>query len=396
MLFSILLSLTVLPYTIGWIFQAEGMPPARILDLAQKRYERFTSTPMEGRNVVITGAAGGIGQELCKVMYRLGASVIALDCNDCGLREMSERYPGLVAMQVDHSNLTSVADVAMQLRETVNEIDVLVNAAGITYHQGAAGISVQGVDLAFTVNYLSHFLLVQELAPCIRARGRIIQLTSTYHWKVDGKEITPAPNGKAPIASLVRNQSPRHVDRSYGNTKLAQIWHSQELSRRLGLHAVNVCPTWVGTNIGGEENRQILLQLAFDPSGAGLTSTLNSIRRVDEELGNEVLRGEKLVANSNIIDMIWPLKLLMISNFVARRDGWRDAIVDFVGVILLLGQHITHTEMIIQEGSPETTDKAKSMTALYDWSFQKVLPYLSESTFLLTGANNDQTSARIA
>jgi NAD(P)-dependent dehydrogenase (short-subunit alcohol dehydrogenase family) len=150
-----------------------------------------------------------------------------------------------------------------------------------------SGLSAHGYDLAFTVNYLSHFLLTEALLSCLGSDGRIVFMTSTYHWKVNGSELMVADEDDSkstqiyntgPIAyqGLVEKQSPKHVERSYGNTKLAQIWHARTLCSK-GVSAVCACPTWVGTGIGGEGSREMLERLAFPVDGAGITSVSHSI-----------------------------------------------------------------------------------------------------------------------
>merc|ERR1719162_436368 len=96
-------------------------------------------------------------------------------------------------------------------------------------------VSAQGKDFAFTVNYLSHFLLTEKLLQSLSNGGRIVHVTSTFHWQVDGSELLPDRENGMPIAyqSDPTLQSPKHLERSYANTKLAQIWHSRSIAEAL-------------------------------------------------------------------------------------------------------------------------------------------------------------------
>ena len=197
---------------------------------------------------VVTGAAGGIGRQLCQVLHSLGTIVVALDRNETGLEMLSDSLQTrVVCIPTQQEDLNSVADAANTIRSNFNVVDLLINNAGLTYNDetcipGNDNMkSAHGHDLAFTVNYLSHFLLVEKLMPCLQQadEGRIVHLTSSYHWKVDGSELVPTIDG-GPVAyeSDPVKMSNRHIARSYANTKLAQIWHSRSIT---GCESVCAC-----------------------------------------------------------------------------------------------------------------------------------------------------------
>ena len=208
------------------------------------------------------------------------------------------------------------------------------------------------------------------------SNGRIVHLTSTYHWKVDGSELIPPTDDydRGPMAyqSDPSYMSEKHVERSYGNTKLAQIWFSRSIT---GCSSVCACPTWVGTGIGGEGNREFLETMAFPVAGAGIASTLNAMFRSDEELGDAVANdGESLVANSRILEYL-PFQDVWTGAW-ATETGRRDGLVDFAGLILLLGQRFTFEEFLVQRSSPESYGNKEGREALYKWSMKEVEPWL--------------------
>jgi len=124
--------------------------------------------------------------------------------------------------------------------------------------------SPQGFDRVFTVNYLSHFLLTEKMIPLLQksADARVVQVSSSYHWGVDGSDLLPGPHGESPIASrpggshglvLFRSQ------RSYANSKLAQIYHARAFKRYhpdlTNIRLISICPAWVGTSIAGQPGK---------------------------------------------------------------------------------------------------------------------------------------------
>mmetsp|Transcript_23631 Transcript_23631/g.42622 ORF Transcript_23631/g.42622 Transcript_23631/m.42622 type:complete len:411 (-) Transcript_23631:711-1943(-) len=370
--------------------QPAGLSSEAIVDLARNR---FGEKLLKDRVVVITGAAGGIGRQLCQVViHELGGTVVALDRNVTGLELLRQEYNScdnnlrLDTIPTCHEDLSSVASSAQRIKEKYPKIDVLINNAGMAYSADRPpGLSAHGHDLAFTVNYLSHFLLTEALLPCLGSDGRIVFMTSTYHWKVSGSELMVADeeeeskskqkdntnimNGPMAYQGVPENQSPKHVERSYGNTKLAQIWQARTLCSK-GVSAVCACPTWVGTGIGGEGSREMLERLAFPVDGAGITSAINAMLRTDEEL-KDVLNGECIVANSRILEWL-PTALLTNRFFQKWRDGWTDA----CGLLLLLGQRFTHESFIVQKSSPESYNQPLAMQALHDWSTREVSKYI--------------------
>lgn len=318
----------------------------------------------------------------------------------------------IITLPTNHEDLNSVSKSAKFILDTQPKIDLLINNAGLAYTQDKPpGVSSHSKDLAFTVNYLSHFLLTKILLPNINeSDGRVVQVTSSFHWKVDGSEITPKKEKGSwiePLAyeGLLHKQSPEHVGRSYANTKLAQIWHSRVLLRlynedkkkkktqRRGSYCISSCPTWASTDIAGKE-ATLLQKLAFpvmqsqnsfdaknmkitkDESeliplspGPGITSVLNAMFKKEEDLGN----GDLMVANSRILEKL-PFEKMLNSEVMSKIE-WRDVVTDFCALILLLGQRFTHEKFILQRTSPESYDIG-SMEALFQWSDEEVAPWV--------------------
>lgn len=352
--------------------QPAGFSPTRLHDLAR---QRFGTRGCQGRVVVITGAAGGIGKELTQNLHKLGATVVALDKNETGLQDLAAscHTERIVPMVMDQSDLDSVARTACSICKLYDKIDVLVCNAGMTYRDTSKRTK-HGGDLSFTVNYLSHVLFTEKLSNLLhRDSSRVVHMTSTYHWKVDGSEITPRGASNPPLAYLAGEpRSPHHCERAYMNSKLAQFWYGQKLAER-GVESVCCCPTWAATGIGGEDNRAFLEEFAFPVlnCGPGVTSALNGILRTSDELGPDVLSSRRLIANSRTIELL-PMALF---RWICQR-GWRDAVSESLVLVLLIGQRVTHRELIIQEASPEVTEKLSERDALYQWSLNSLSSWL--------------------
>ena len=383
--------LSLIPRTKSFLVpQPVGLSQKKIIELARNRFQKRgdDDIPMDGKVVVITGAAGGIGNELCRVVHSLGATVVALDRDMNGLQHLQKSLEGgerFLPFRTHHEDLNSVAGVANEIKSRFLNIDVLINNAGLAYPQElTAGlpqmISANGKDLAFTVNYLSHFLLTEILLDNLsNAHGRVVHMTSTFHWKVDGSELLPSPDGSDPIAfrSDPSEQCSKHVERSYANTKLAQIWYSRSIQTP-NCSSVCACPTWAATGIAGEAGRDFLRTYAFPVSncGPGITSAINAILRTDAELGDALNNGRSFVANSRILEYLGGKETLLTSHFTTNILGFRDALADVLAVVLLIGQRYTYRDFIIQQTSPESFDDEDKRKAFYQWSRKEVQPWL--------------------
>jgi len=375
--------------------QPKGLARTRIAELARIRFnsEDDDEPPMLGKVVVITGAAGGIGRELSNILYSIGATIVALDRNENGLKEMKNSIPSndtrFFSYVMKQEDLNSVAEVADRIQCKFETIDILINNAGLGYTEdyvlgSQQMMSAHGKDLCFTVNYLSHFLFTEKLIPSISNSnyGRIVHLTSTFSWKVDGSALLPNIDGKDkdPIAyrSDPEKQHFNHVDRSYAISKFAQIWHSRSIHESTNCASVCACPTWAATGIAGKENEDFLKQFAFPVSncGPGVTSALNAILRTDGELGDALNDGKSFVANSRIIEYIRFKDIWYTSKFITNTWILRDIFTNILAFIILLGQRYTHEEFIIQQTSPESFNDEKKRKLFHQWSLNEVKPWL--------------------
>lgn len=140
----------------------------------------------EGRCVVITGAAGGMGLALAEGFAREGAELVLLDIAEAGMAETAAAAQALGAKVASHRvDLSDEADlqaVAAQILQAHPRIDVLVNNAGLAYGEVATGFA----DLSqakwlkfFAVNTVAPLLLAQALRPALAAaKGCVINQSS--------------------------------------------------------------------------------------------------------------------------------------------------------------------------------------------------------------------------
>ncbi|AHA28227.1 3-oxoacyl-[acyl-carrier-protein] reductase [Candidatus Liberibacter americanus] len=138
---------------------------------------------LTGKKALVTGASGGIGCAIAKVLHRQGAIV--------GMHGTSEEKLQKVALQFDNScriklfqskfsDHLSVADFAKKIDLEMQGIDILVNNAGIVKDSLFLRSQDKDWDDVLFVNLTSSFILTRKLvAGMIKNRfGRVISITS--------------------------------------------------------------------------------------------------------------------------------------------------------------------------------------------------------------------------
>lgn len=190
---------------------------------------------LSGRLAIITGATGGLGLETALVLAGKGAEVVLAARNPAkgaeAERLIRSRHPDAAVRfeLLDLASLASVRAFAERYLATGRPIDILIDNAGVMALP-TRQTTVDGFEMQFGTNYLSHFALVGRLLPLLTAahsnRGgaRVIQLSSVAH-----------RSGHIRLGDLnyQTHYSPWPV---YQQSKLAMLMFALELQRRSDAH----------------------------------------------------------------------------------------------------------------------------------------------------------------
>ena len=127
---------------------------------------------LSGRVAVITGASGGIGLETARALASAGATVVLGNRSgakaDAAAADLRASVAGVVELQaLDLASLASVRDFASWVGNQHDELDVLINNAGVMATPLTR--TVEGFELQFGTNHLGHFLLTNLLMPLLIA-----------------------------------------------------------------------------------------------------------------------------------------------------------------------------------------------------------------------------------
>jgi len=206
---------------------------------------------MSGKTVVVTGGNSGIGLETAAALAGMGARVLltarSSDRGRTAVAQIVDRTPDAKVQLVvfDLADLSSVRRGAAEILEQAPRVDVLVNNAGLVLSERK--VTTDGYEATFAINHLGPFLLTNLLLDRIRAStpARIVNVASTAH--------NSARKG-IPFDDLQSEQHYRGM-RVYGQSKLANILFTLELSRRLegtGVTANSLHPGTVRTGYGAD------------------------------------------------------------------------------------------------------------------------------------------------
>src|SRR5215467_8744666 len=190
---------------------------------------------IEGRVVVVTGAARGIGRALARRFASAGASgVVVADINAAGA-EAAAKEIGATAVACDVTDEASVKRLVAAAIEAYGRIDVFCSNAGIAVG-GGPETGVEEWDRIWTVNVMSHVLVARHVLPHMLARKEGYLL------------------GTVSAAGLLNHL----FAAPYGTTKAAALSFFEWLAMAHGDDGIRVsclCPQGVRTDMLAAESR---------------------------------------------------------------------------------------------------------------------------------------------
>ncbi len=139
---------------------------------------------LNGKVIVITGSASGIGAETARWLVREGADIVLADINEDGLsRVLSQLLPvasHIVGVPADVSQRESWSNLFERSIREFDHVDVLVNCAGVIYPGTVEELSEEWLRRQVDVNFLGTVYGTQVFLPyfCQQQRGHLIHIAS--------------------------------------------------------------------------------------------------------------------------------------------------------------------------------------------------------------------------
>ncbi len=172
---------------------------------------------LKGKVILVTGAVGLIGQEVCDAYAAYGANVIAMDNQADALDDLMEtlktRYPGqdLCAMVADVTSEESLTTLFQGIQEQHQKLDVLVNLAAIDakFDEGQKDINLSRFEhyplelweRSVAVNATGLIRVTQHaLRLMLPSRsGNIINVASTYSLVAPNQSLYKTDSTTPPV-----------------------------------------------------------------------------------------------------------------------------------------------------------------------------------------------------
>jgi NAD(P)-dependent dehydrogenase (short-subunit alcohol dehydrogenase family) len=161
----------------------------------------------EHKVVAITGAAGGLGQELCRYFSAAGAAIAAMDRSDA-VDEVAATFrptgAGVHAAVVDIGDAEAVERAFAEAAKALGPVDILINNAGATHNPTLERTSPAGFSEDVNINLNGAFNCSHAVVPAMKARraGVIVNIGSVNGLSALGDAAYSA--GKAGLVSLTR------------------------------------------------------------------------------------------------------------------------------------------------------------------------------------------------
>uniref|UniRef100_A0A7N0U6A2 Short-chain dehydrogenase TIC 32, chloroplastic n=1 Tax=Kalanchoe fedtschenkoi TaxID=63787 RepID=A0A7N0U6A2_KALFE len=185
-----------------------------------------------GLTAIVTGGSSGMGEETARVLALRGAHVVLAVRNTAAGQTSKDKIlkqtptAKVDVMELDLSSMASVKKFVSEFKSAALPLNLLINNAGVC--QLPYQLSVDGIEMQFATNHVGHFLLTDLLLDTMKetsrrsnVEGRIVNVSSVVHY------------WQGICFEKINDESSYGRFSAYRVSKLANILHANELSRRL-------------------------------------------------------------------------------------------------------------------------------------------------------------------
>ncbi|MDC0419343.1 3-oxoacyl-ACP reductase FabG [Candidatus Pelagibacter sp.] len=136
---------------------------------------------LENKNIIVTGASGGIGNSIIKKLNEAGANILASGTRVEKLEELKKNFEGIKILKFDISQSEKIEEfIENATSELGGSLDGLVNNAGITQDNLAIRMSLDEWQKVININLTSTFLMSKfAIKKMLKNKsGKIVNITS--------------------------------------------------------------------------------------------------------------------------------------------------------------------------------------------------------------------------
>ncbi|XP_044132496.1 3-hydroxybutyrate dehydrogenase type 2 [Bufo gargarizans] len=242
---------------------------------------------LDGKVILLSAAAQGIGQAAAIAFANEGAKVIATDINEEKLKAL-ESYKGIQTRVLDVTKKEQIE----QLCQELDRIDVLFNVAGFVHHGSILDCEEKDWDFTMNLNVRSMYLMIKTFLPKMLAQksGNIINMSS--------------------VASSIKGVVNRCV---YSTSKAAVIGLTKSVAADFieqGIRCNCICPGTVDTpslreRIQARPNPEQALKDFLARQKTGRMATAEEVAHLCVYLASD--ESAYVTGNAHIIDGGWSM-----------------------------------------------------------------------------------------
>jgi 3-oxoacyl-[acyl-carrier protein] reductase len=135
---------------------------------------------LKKKNIIITGATGGIGNSIIEKLDKLGANILASGTKISKLEELKNKYKNIKTLMFDISQSEKIEEFIDNATKDLGGLDCIVNNAGITQDNLTIRMSLEEWKKVIDINLTSTFLMSKFAIKKMlkNKKGKIINITS--------------------------------------------------------------------------------------------------------------------------------------------------------------------------------------------------------------------------
>ncbi|MBU1095140.1 MAG: SDR family NAD(P)-dependent oxidoreductase [Bacteroidetes bacterium] len=217
--------------------------------MSMNKWDSNNIPDQRGKVIIVTGSSSGIGFEAARVLASKNATIIIavrnMEKGNAAANKIRAQHNNsdIQVMELDLASLESVRVFASRFKEKYEKLDILINNAGVMIPPYSK--TDDGFELQFGTNHLGHFALTGLLMEFLNKsnEARIVNVSSAAHkyGKIDFADLNWEKRKYKPISA-------------YGDSKIANLYFTYELKRKLEKSKSNVKvtaahPGWTATDL---------------------------------------------------------------------------------------------------------------------------------------------------
>ena len=135
---------------------------------------------LKNKNIIVTGASGGIGNSIIEKLNEFGANILASGTKIEKLEELKKRFDKIKILKFDISQTDKIEEFIDTSSNELGGLDCIVNNAGITQDNLAIRMSIEEWKKVIDINLTSTFLMSKSAIKKMlkNKSGKIINITS--------------------------------------------------------------------------------------------------------------------------------------------------------------------------------------------------------------------------